>query len=160
MASARASLNFCFSRPSNGVSKIEFLVLDEADHMFDMGLLPDVRRILAFSIVNQVGFMVCAIGIGTPLALNGATAHAFAHIIYKALLFMSAGVVVYRTGKHKCSEVGGLFRTMPLTAICGIIGALAISGFPLMSEFQTPPWMLPVVRSQASFSSCTASSRR
>jgi len=97
----------------------------------------DIRRILAFSIVNQVGFMVCAIGIGTQMAINGASAHAFAHIIYKALLFMSAGVVVYRTGCNKCTEVGGLFRTMPLTAVCGIIGALAISGFPLTSGFTT-----------------------
>ena len=97
----------------------------------------DIRRILAYSIVNQVGFMVCAIGIGTQMALNGAAAHAFAHIIYKALLFMSAGVVVYRTGMNRCTEVGGLFRTMPLTAICGIIGALAISGFPLTSGFTT-----------------------
>ena len=97
----------------------------------------NIRRILAFSVVNQVGFMVCAIGIGTQMAINGAAAHAFAHIIYKALLFMSAGVVVYRTGKNKCSEVGGLFRTMPLTAVCGIIGALAISGFPLTSGFTT-----------------------
>ncbi|MDJ0709515.1 MAG: Na(+)/H(+) antiporter subunit D [Woeseiaceae bacterium] len=97
----------------------------------------DIRRILAFSIVNQVGFMVCAVGIGTQMAINGAAAHAFAHIIYKALLFMSAGVVVYRTGLNRCSDVGGLFRTMPLTAICGIIGALAISGFPLTSGFTT-----------------------
>jgi multicomponent Na+:H+ antiporter subunit D len=97
----------------------------------------DARRILAYSIVNQVGFMVCAIGIGTQLALNGAAAHAFAHIIYKALLFMSAGVVIYRTGKSKCTDLGGLFRTMPLTAVCGIVGALAISGFPLTSGFTT-----------------------
>ena len=97
----------------------------------------DIRRILAYSIVNQVGFMVCAIGIGTQMAINGAAAHAFAHIIYKALLFMSAGVVVYRTGMNRCTEVGGLFRTMPLTAICGIVGALAISGFPLTSGFTT-----------------------
>ena len=97
----------------------------------------DIRRILAFSIVNQVGFMVCAIGIGTQMAINGAAAHAFAHIIYKALLFMSAGVVVYRTGLNRCTEVGGLFRTMPLTAVCGIVGALAISGFPLTSGFTT-----------------------
>jgi multicomponent Na+:H+ antiporter subunit D len=97
----------------------------------------NIRRILAFSIVNQVGFMVCAIGIGTQMAINGAAAHAFAHIIYKALLFMSAGVVVYRTGRNRCTEVGGLFRTMPLTAVCGIIGALAISGFPLTSGFTT-----------------------
>ncbi len=97
----------------------------------------NIRRILAFSIVNQVGFMVCAVGIGTEMAINGAAAHAFAHIIYKALLFMSAGVVVYRTGLNRCSDVGGLFRTMPLTAICGIVGALAISGFPLTSGFTT-----------------------
>jgi multicomponent Na+:H+ antiporter subunit D len=97
----------------------------------------NIRRILAFSIVNQVGFMVCAIGIGTQMAINGAAAHAFAHIIYKALLFMSAGAVIYRTGQNKCSEVGGLFRTMPLTAICGIVGAMAISGFPLTSGFTT-----------------------
>jgi multicomponent Na+:H+ antiporter subunit D len=97
----------------------------------------DARRILAYSIVNQVGFMVCAIGIGTQTALNGAAGHAFAHIIYKALLFMSAGVVIYRTGKTKCTDLGGLYRTMPLTTICGIIGALAISGFPLTSGFVT-----------------------
>ncbi|WP_351088936.1 Na(+)/H(+) antiporter subunit D [Shewanella sp. S1-49-MNA-CIBAN-0167] len=97
----------------------------------------DVRRILAYSVVNQVGFMVVAVGIGTEMALNGATAHAFAHIIYKALLFMSAGVVIYRTGENKCMELGGLFRTMPLTCVCGIIGALAISSFPLTSGFTT-----------------------
>src|SRR5210317_2109105 len=97
----------------------------------------DVRRILAYSIINQVGFMVCAIGIGTQMAINGAAAHAFAHILYKALLFMSAGAVIYRTGFSKCTDLGGLFRTMPLTAVCGIIGALAISGFPLTSGFTT-----------------------
>ena len=97
----------------------------------------DARRILAYSIVNQVGFMVCAIGIGTQMALNGAAAHAFAHIVYKGLLFMSAGAVVYRTGKNKCTDLGGLFRTMPLTTICAIIGALSISSFPLTSGFTT-----------------------
>ncbi len=97
----------------------------------------DIRRILAFSVVNQVGFMVCAVGIGTEMALNGAAAHAFAHIIYKGLLFMCAGAVIYRTGFSKCTDLGGLFRTMPLTAICGIIGALSISGFPLTSGFTT-----------------------
>ncbi|MFA6267607.1 MAG: Na(+)/H(+) antiporter subunit D [Pseudolabrys sp.] len=95
----------------------------------------DIRRILAYSIVNQVGFMVTGIGIGTPLALNGAASHAFAHIIYKALLLMSAGSVCYMTGKRKCTDVGGLFRTMPLTCVCGIIGALSISAFPLTSGF-------------------------
>lgn len=97
----------------------------------------DARRILAYSIVNQVGFMVVAVGIGTETSINGASAHAFAHIIYKALLFMSAGVVVYRTGLNRCSDLGGLFRTMPLTTACGIIGALAISSFPFTSGFTT-----------------------
>ena len=95
----------------------------------------DMRRILAYSIVNQVGFMVTGIGIGTEMALNGAAAHAFAHIIYKALLLMSAGSVLYMTGKRKCTDLGGLFRTMPLTTICGIVGALSISAFPLTSGF-------------------------
>ncbi|MDH4093606.1 MAG: Na(+)/H(+) antiporter subunit D [Betaproteobacteria bacterium] len=95
----------------------------------------DMRRILAYSIVNQVGFMVTGIGIGTEMALNGAAAHAFTHIIYKALLLMSAGSVLYATGKRKCTDLGGLFRTMPLTTVCGTIGALAISSFPLTSGF-------------------------
>ncbi|HKK03226.1 MAG TPA: Na(+)/H(+) antiporter subunit D [Gammaproteobacteria bacterium] len=95
----------------------------------------DIRRILSYSIINQVGFMVVAVGIGTELALNGAAAHAFAHIFYKALLFMSAGAVIHQTGKNKCSELGGLFRSMPLTTVCGTIGALAISAFPLTSGF-------------------------
>ena len=95
----------------------------------------DMRRILAYSIVNQVGFMIVGIGIGTELSLNGAAAHAFTHIIYKALLLMSAGSVLYMTGKRKCTDLGGLFQSMPLTAVCGIIGALAISSFPLTSGF-------------------------
>lgn len=97
----------------------------------------DMRRILGYSIINQVGFMVCGIGIGTEVALNGAAAHAFAHIIYKALLLMSAGSVLYMTGKRKCTDLGGLYRTMPVTMWCGIIGALAISAFPLTSGFTT-----------------------
>jgi multicomponent Na+:H+ antiporter subunit D len=95
----------------------------------------DMRRILAYSIVNQVGFMVTGIGIGTEMALNGAAAHAFTHIIYKALLLMSAGSVLLMTARRKCTDLGGLFRSMPVTAVCGIIGALAISSFPLTSGF-------------------------
>ena len=95
----------------------------------------DMRRILAYSIVNQVGFMVTGIGIGTEMALNGAAAHAFTHIIYKALLLMSAGAVLHMTGRRKCTELGGLFQSMPLTTVCGIVGALAISAFPLTSGF-------------------------
>lgn len=95
----------------------------------------DMRRILAYSIVNQVGFMITGIGIGTEMALNGAAAHAFSHIIYKALLLMSAGAVLAATNRRKCSELGGLFHSMPITTICGTIGALAISSFPLTSGF-------------------------
>ena len=95
----------------------------------------DMRRILAYSIINQVGFMICGIGIGTEMALNGAAAHAFTHIVYKALLLMSAGSVLYMTGKRKCTDLGGLVQSMPVTAVCGIIGALAISSFPLTSGF-------------------------
>ena len=95
----------------------------------------DMRRILAYSIVNQVGFMIAGVGIGTEMALNGAAAHAFTHIIYKALLLMSAGSVLLMTGRRKCSELGGLFHSMPLTMVCGTIGALAISSFPLTSGF-------------------------
>ena len=96
----------------------------------------DMRRILAYSIINQVGFMVVGAGIGTEMAINGAAAHAFTHIIYKALLLMSAGSVMYMTGgKRKCTDLGGLFQSMPITAMAGIIGALAISSFPWTSGF-------------------------
>ncbi|MCK4939453.1 MAG: Na+/H+ antiporter subunit D, partial [Rhodospirillaceae bacterium] len=96
----------------------------------------DMRRILAYSIINQVGFMVVGAGIGTEMAINGAASHAFTHIIYKALLLMSAGSVMYMTGgKRKCTDLGGLFQSMPITALAGIIGALAISSFPWTSGF-------------------------
>jgi multicomponent Na+:H+ antiporter subunit D len=95
----------------------------------------DMRRILAYSIVNQVGFMVTGVGLGTEMALNGAAAHAFTHILYKALLLMSAGSVLLVTGRRKCTDLGGLYRSMPFTTACGIVGALAISSFPLTSGF-------------------------
>ncbi len=95
----------------------------------------DARRILAYHVVSQVGYMVCGVGIGTAMALNGVAAHAYAHIIYKALLFMGAGAVLEMTGRSKLSELGGLYRTMPVTMIFTIIGGIAISGFPLTSGF-------------------------
>ena len=79
----------------------------------------NLRRVLSYSLINQVGFMLCGIGMGTALSLNGAVSHAFAHIIYKWLLFMSVGSVLYRTGTAKITELGGLYKTMPLTiAFC------------------------------------------
>ncbi|MES0350788.1 MAG: Na(+)/H(+) antiporter subunit D, partial [Desulfobacteria bacterium] len=95
----------------------------------------DMRRILAYSIINQVGFMVVGVGIGTAMSLNGAAAHAFCHIIYKALLWMSAGSVLYMTGKSRCTDLGGLYKTMPWTLIFGTIGALSISSVPWTSGF-------------------------
>ncbi len=95
----------------------------------------DARRILAYSIINQVGFMVTGVGIGTMMSLNGTVAHAFCHIIYKALLWMSAGSVLYMTGKSKCTDLGGLYKTMPWTLIFGAVGALSISAFPATSGF-------------------------
>lgn len=109
----------------------------------------DMRRILAYSIVNQVGFMLVGIGVGTQLAIDGAAAHAFAHIIYKALLLMSAGSVLHATGRRKCTQLGGLYRTMPVTMWCGIIGALAISSFPLTSGFTTKSMILTGITEQA-----------
>jgi len=95
----------------------------------------DARRLLAYHIISQVGYMVCGIGIGTQLALNGATAHAFAHILYKALLFMGAGAVLQTTGRRKLTEMGGLYKTMPITVGLYMIGACAISAVPLFSGF-------------------------
>jgi multicomponent Na+:H+ antiporter subunit D len=95
----------------------------------------DLRRVLAYSLNNQLGFMVVGIGIGTDMALNGTVAHAFCHIIYKALLFMSMGAVLYRTGTVKGSELGGLYKSMPWTTGFCIVGAASISAFPLFSGF-------------------------
>ena len=97
----------------------------------------DLRRVLASSLNNQLGFMVVGIGVGTEMALNGTASHAFAHILYKALLFMSVGAVLLRTGTSKASELGGLCRTMPRTALFCLIGAASISAFPLFSGFVT-----------------------
>jgi len=95
----------------------------------------DIRRVLAYSLLNQIGFMLVGIGIGSQLALNGAVAHAFCHILYKGLLFMAAGSVLQMTGKIKCTEIGGLYKTMPLTCLFCIVGAASISAFPLFSGF-------------------------
>ncbi|MCS7203843.1 MAG: Na(+)/H(+) antiporter subunit D [Thermodesulfovibrio sp.] len=95
----------------------------------------NLRRVLSYSLINQVGFMVTGVGIGTALSINGAVAHAFCHILYKALLFMSMGAVLHQTGKINATDLGGLYKTMPLTTVFCIIGAASISGFPLTSGF-------------------------
>jgi multicomponent Na+:H+ antiporter subunit D len=98
-------------------------------------LVNDIRRILAYHIISQVGYMVAGVGLGTEAAINGATAHAIAHILYKALLFMGAGAVLFATGKSRLTELGGLLPRMRLTFVLYMVGAFSISGFPLFSGF-------------------------
>ena len=95
----------------------------------------DTRRLLSYHIISQVGYMVAGVGIGTEMAINGATAHAFAHILYKALLFMGVGSVIAATGRSKFSELGGLWKYMPWTFVFTLIGGLSISAFPFFSGF-------------------------
>ncbi|RCV65210.1 multicomponent Na+:H+ antiporter subunit D [Methanophagales archaeon] len=95
----------------------------------------DIRRLLAYHIISQVGYMVAGVGIGTAMAINGASAHAFCHILYKALLFMGAGAVIEMTGRSKFTELGGLYKYMPLTFWLYMIGAFSISGVPLFNGF-------------------------
>lgn len=95
----------------------------------------DMRRLLSYHIVSQVGYMVCGVGVGTPLALSGSAAHAFCHILYKGLLFMAAGAVALRAGEQRLSELGGLRGRMPLTLLFYMIGAFSIAGVPLFNGF-------------------------
>jgi multicomponent Na+:H+ antiporter subunit D len=111
----------------------------------------DLRRVLAYSLNNQLGFMVVGIGIGTELAVNGAVAHAFADILFKALLFMSMGAVLFRVGTVKGSELGGLYKSMPWTAGFCIVGAASISAFPLFSGFVTKSMVITAAMEQGNF---------
>jgi multicomponent Na+:H+ antiporter subunit D len=105
----------------------------------------DLRKVLAYSLNNQLGYMVVGIGIGTALSLNGTVSHAFAHILYKALLFMTMGAVLYRTGTIKATELGGLYKSMPVTTVCCLIAAASISGFPFFSGFVTKSMVISAV---------------
>ena len=111
----------------------------------------DLRRVLAYSLNNQLGFMVVGIGIGTELALNGAVAHAFADILFKGLLFMSMGAVLFRVGTVKGSELGGLYKSMPLTTIFCLVGAASISAFPLFSGFVTKSMIMAAAMKEGYF---------
>lgn len=105
----------------------------------------DLRRVLAYSLINQVGFMVVGIGIGTELAVNGACAHAFNDILFKGLLFMSMGAVMYRTGKIHATDLGGLYKSMPWTCFFCCVGAASISAFPLFSGFVSKSMVMSAV---------------
>lgn len=95
----------------------------------------DCRRLLAYHIISQVGYMVAGVGLGTELAINGACAHAFAHILYKGLLFMGCGSVLHMTGESRFTGLGGLYKRMPWTFLFTLVGGLSISAFPLFSGF-------------------------
>ncbi len=99
----------------------------------------DIRRVLSYHIVSQVGFMVAGIGVGTEMALNGATSHAYTHILYKGLLFMATGAVLLATGKSRMSELGGLYARMPWVFWAYMVAALSISSAPLFSGFVSKP---------------------
>lgn len=105
----------------------------------------DLRRVLGYSMINQLGFMVCGIGIGTALSINGAVAHAFTDVIFKGLLFMTMGAVLHMTGRMNGSDLGGLYKTMPKTTILCIIGAASISAFPLFSGFVSKSMIMVAV---------------
>jgi multicomponent Na+:H+ antiporter subunit D len=105
----------------------------------------DLRRVLAYSLINQLGFMVVGIGIGTHLALNGAVAHAFNDVIFKGLLMMSMGAVLHVTGEMRGSELGGLYKRMPKTAVLCMVGAASISAFPLFSGFVSKSMVVAAV---------------
>ncbi|TDC63736.1 Na(+)/H(+) antiporter subunit D [Actinomadura sp. GC306] len=108
----------------------------------------DLRRVLAYSMINQLGFMVAAVGVGGALGVNGAAAHAFADILFKGLLFMSMGAVLLRTGTAKGSELGGLYKSMPQTMVLCVIGAASISAFPLFSGFATKSIIMEAVAAE------------
>ena len=102
----------------------------------------DIRRVLAFVLVNQVGFMLVGVGIGSPLSLNGTSAHAFAHILYDGLLFMALGAVIHMTGRSSLSSLGGLFKSFPCTSILFLVGAGSISALPGLAGFPTKSMIL------------------
>ena len=95
----------------------------------------DIRRLLGYHIVSQVGYMVAGVGMGTALSLSGSAAHAFCHILYKALLLMGAGAVIHATGRRTLTELGGIWRQMPVVVVLYFVGALSISGMPLFNGF-------------------------
>ncbi len=127
---------YCMARAYPGIELLVYIGMAMTCFpIFYAVIENDLRRVLGYSMINQLGFMICGIGIGTALSINGAVAHAFTDVIFKGLLFMSMGAVLHMTGRMNGSELGGLYKTMPKTTILCIIGAASISAFPLFSGF-------------------------
>jgi len=95
----------------------------------------DLKRLFAYSSVSQMGYVLVGVGLGTYLGSYGGLFHLLNHALIKALLFMCAGALIYATGRRRVSQLGGLSRTMPVTAACFLIGALALAGFPPFGAF-------------------------
>jgi multicomponent Na+:H+ antiporter subunit D len=104
----------------------------------------DLRRVLGYSMINQIGFMVVGIGLGTGMGVNGAVAHAFNDVLFKGLLFMSMGAVLFRTGRINGSDLGGLYKSMPITAGLCMVGAASISAFPFFSGFVSKSMVMTI----------------
>lgn len=95
----------------------------------------DMRRLLSYHIISQTGFMVAGAGVGTAMAMDGATAHAFCDILFKSLLFMCAGAVMYATGIRKINQLSAMAKKLPWVAVCFFIGAFSIAGVPCFNGF-------------------------
>lgn len=127
---------YCMARAYPGTELLVYIgMIMTCFPIFYAVIENDLRRVLGYSMINQLGFMICGIGIGTALSINGAVAHAVTDVIFKGLLFMSMGAVLHTTGRINGSELGCLYKTMPKTTILCIIGAASISAFPLFSGF-------------------------
>ncbi len=127
---------FCLIMTFSGVELLMWLGAIQAVTAALLAVLEnDGRRLLSYHIISQVGYMVAAVGIGTPLAINGAASHAACHILYKALLYMGAGCALVVVGTAKFDKLGGLYKYMPIAFWLYMIGGLSISGFPLFSGF-------------------------
>jgi NADH-quinone oxidoreductase subunit M len=101
----------------------------------------DVKRIVAYSSVSQMGYVLFGLGTLTRDGIAGAVLHVVFHAIVKALLFMGVGLVMHATGRRRITQLGGLGRAMPLAAICTGVGALAIAGTPPLCLFDSE-WMI------------------
>ena len=127
---------YCLARAFPGTEMLIYIgALMTCFPIFYAVIENDLRRVLAYSMINQLGFMVCGVGLGTALAINGAISHAFNDVIFKGLLFMTMGAVLHMTGRINGSDLGGLYKTMPWTTGFCIVGACSISAFPLFSGF-------------------------
>lgn len=95
----------------------------------------DIKRLLAYSSVSQIGYVLAGVGLGTYLGCYGGLYHLVNHALFKSLLFLCAGAVIHATGTRRISELGGLRHHMPITSVCFLVGALAIAGFPPLNGF-------------------------